>query len=61
MTVKKRHGSYDFKRELILSAYAEAQTEKEFISGEAMLAGVESWDTPFELPSPKADLFRRLR
>ena len=48
----------DYRREQILSAYAAAQTEKEFISGEAMLAWVESWDTPQELPSPKPDVFR---
>ena len=48
----------DYRQEQILSAYAAAQTEKEFISGDVMMAWVESWDTPDELPSPKADVFR---
>lgn len=48
----------DYRREQILSAYSEAQTEKEFISGEAMKAWIDSWDTAQELPAPKADVFR---
>jgi predicted transcriptional regulator len=49
----------DFRREQILTAFNEAQTEKEFISGEGMKAWVDSWDTVQELPAPKADVFRR--
>ena len=49
----------DYRREQILSAYGEAQTEKEFISGEAMKAWIDSWDTAQELPAPEADVFRK--
>ncbi|MDE2446514.1 MAG: ribbon-helix-helix protein, CopG family [Alphaproteobacteria bacterium] len=49
----------DYRSEQILSAHAAAKVEKEFVSGEAMMAWVESWDTPQELPAPKPDVFRR--
>ena len=48
----------DYRKEQILGAYSDAQAEKEFISGEAMKAWVDSWDTNHELPTPKADVFR---
>ena len=49
----------DYRREQILSAFTESKTEKEFISGEAMKAWVDSWDTAQELPAPKSDVYRR--
>ena len=48
----------DYRHEQIVRAFTYSQTEKEFISGEAMKAWVNSWDTPQELPNPKADVFR---
>ena len=48
----------DYRREQILTAFNEVTSEKEFISGEAMKAWVDSWDTAQELPAPKADIFR---
>ena len=48
----------DYRREQILNAFDDAQNEKEFISGDAMKAWVDSWDTARELPSPKANVFR---
>ena len=48
----------DYRQKQILNAYEAAKTEKEFISGEAMSAWVESWDTPEELPTPKVDIVR---
>ena len=50
--------SRDHRQATILKAYQEARTEKAFISGEAMNAWVESWDTDHELPPPLADLHR---
>jgi predicted transcriptional regulator len=46
------------KREVIMAAYSASQTEKEFISGEAMNAWVNSWGTESELIEPKPDIFR---
>ena len=39
----------DYRREQILGAYNASLTEKEFISGEAMKAWVDSWDSAREL------------
>ena len=44
------------KRAAIDAALAEAD-EGRFISGEAMNAWIDSWDTEAELPMPKADIF----
>ena len=49
----------DYRREQILTAFNESKTENEFISGEAMKAWVDSWDTAQELPTPMPDVFRR--
>ena len=46
----------DFKREQLLLAYAEAE-KGVFISDEAVMAWVDSWDTPNELPVPQPDIF----
>lgn len=46
------------RRAVIMASYEAALAEKEFISGEAMDAWVESWGTEAELPPPKADIFR---
>lgn len=48
----------DYRREQVLSAFNDAQSEKDFISGEAMKAWVDSWDTTQELHAPKADVYR---
>ena len=48
----------DYKREQILSAFNDAQSETEFMSGDAIKIWVNSWDTAQELPAPKADVFR---
>ena len=55
------YANHQCRDELIVNSYTAALTEKEFISGEAMLAWVESWDTSVELPSPKPDVFRYLK
>jgi predicted transcriptional regulator len=47
-----------YRREVILAAYNAALTEKEFISGDAVDAWVDSWGTDSELPAPKPDIFR---
>ena len=49
----------DYRRDQILTAFNESKTENEFISGEAMKAWVDSWDTAQELPAPMPDVFRR--
>ena len=49
----------DYRREQILTAFNESKTENEFISGEAMKAWVDSWDTAQELSTPMPDVFRR--
>ena len=46
------------RRAIIMASYQAALTEKEFISGKAMDAWVESWGTDKELPEPKPDIFR---
>lgn len=43
------------ERAAIEAAIAEAD-KGVFISGEAMMAWVESWDTPEELPMPEPDM-----
>lgn len=48
----------DDKREVILAAYHASLTEKEFISGQAVDAWVDSWGTEYELPAPEPDIFR---
>jgi predicted transcriptional regulator len=47
----------DYKHKIIMEAYEASLVEKEFISGEAMLAWVNSWGTDNELPEPVADIF----
>ena len=49
----------DYRREQILTAFNESKTENEFISGEAVKAWVDSWDTAQELAAPLPDVFRR--
>ena len=44
------------KRAAIDAALAEAEQGR-FISGDAMNAWIDSWDTEAELPMPKADIF----
>ena len=46
----------DFKREQLLLAFAEAE-KGVFISDEAMMAWMDSWDTSHELPVPQPDIF----
>jgi predicted transcriptional regulator len=47
----------DYKHEIIMEAYEASLVEKVFISGEAVLAWVNSWGTDNELPVPVADIF----
>ncbi len=47
-----------YKREVLKAAYEASLTEKEFISGEAMSAWVNSWNTDNELPEPAPDVFK---
>ncbi len=46
------------RRQEILAAYAQSQSETEFVSEEAVSAWVDSWETPNELPVPAADVIR---
>ena len=46
----------DAERRMIREAQAEAE-KGIFISGEAMHAWIESWDTDGELPEPEPDVF----
>lgn len=48
----------DFKHAEILRAYAEAE-KGVFISDGAMMAWVDSWDMPHELPMPQPDIFAK--
>ena len=48
----------DYKHQVITEAYNASLIEKEFISGEAMSAWVDSWGTDNELPEPTPDIFR---
>ena len=50
-----------FKRAAIQRAFEEMKDETRFVSGEAVDAWVESWDTAHELPPPKADIKRARR
>ena len=47
----------DFKSQEIRRAFDDAQTG-DFISDEAMNAWVDSWGSPDESPTPKADVLR---
>ncbi|MGL5362871.1 MAG: CopG family ribbon-helix-helix protein [Bosea sp. (in: a-proteobacteria)] len=46
------------RRQEMLAAFAQSQTETEFVSGDAVSAWVESWETATELPVPAADISR---
>jgi predicted transcriptional regulator len=46
----------DAKRQMIRDAVAEAD-KGVFVSGEAVHAWMDSWDTDNELPKPQADIF----